>query len=111
MHFQTDIWSSAVVIVGLLAAKFGFAAADAIAALGVSVVVVWVSIQLGRRTVDALLDSAPAGLEERILEDCRERSRRAKLSQSAVPLFGPGAVHRSARARERRADAGRGARC
>ena len=29
---------------------------------------VWVSIQLGRRTVDALLDSAPAGLEERILE-------------------------------------------
>jgi cation diffusion facilitator family transporter len=68
LHFQTDIWSSAVVIVGLLAAKFGFGAADAIAALGVSVVVVWVSIQLGRRTVDALLDSAPAGLEERILK-------------------------------------------
>ena len=67
LHFQTDIWSSAVVIVGLIAAKFGFAAADALAALGVSVVVVWVSIQLGRRTVDALLDSAPAGLEERIV--------------------------------------------
>ena len=67
LHFQTDIWSSAVVIIGLLAAKFGFAAADAFAALGVSVVVVWVSIQLGRRTVDALLDSAPAGLEERIV--------------------------------------------
>jgi len=66
LHFQTDIWSSSVVIVGLLAAKFGFAAADAIAALGVSVVVVWVSIQLGRRTVDALLDTAPAGMEERI---------------------------------------------
>jgi len=68
LHFQTDIWSSAVVIVGLLAAKFGFAAADALAALGVSVVVVWVSIQLGRRTVDGLLDSAPAGLDERILK-------------------------------------------
>jgi cation diffusion facilitator family transporter len=67
LHFQTYIWSSAVVIIGLLAAKFGFAAADAFAALGVSVVVVWVSIQLGRRTVDALLDSAPAGLEERIV--------------------------------------------
>jgi cation diffusion facilitator family transporter len=67
LHFQTDIWSSAVVIAGLVAAKFGFAAADALAALGVSVVVVWVSIQLGRRTVDALLDSAPAGLEERIV--------------------------------------------
>jgi cation diffusion facilitator family transporter len=67
LHFQTDIWSSAVVIVGLLAAKFGFAAADAVAALGVSVVVVWVSVQLGRRTIDTLLDSAPAGMEERIL--------------------------------------------
>ena len=67
LHFQTDIWSSAVVIIGLLATKFGFAAADAFAALGVSVVVVWVSVQLGRRTVDALLDSAPAGLEERIV--------------------------------------------
>jgi len=67
LHFQTDIWSSAVVIIGLLAAKFGFGVADAVAALGVCVVVVWVSIQLGRRTVDALLDSAPAGLEDRIL--------------------------------------------
>jgi cation diffusion facilitator family transporter len=66
LHFQTDIWSSAVVIVGLIAAKFGWGAADAVAALGVSAVVVWVSVQLGRRTIDALLDSAPAGMEERI---------------------------------------------
>ncbi len=66
LHFQTDIWSSAVVIVGLIAAKFGFVAADAVAALGVSAVVVWVSVQLGRRTIDALLDSAPEGMEERI---------------------------------------------
>jgi cation diffusion facilitator family transporter len=67
LHFQTDIWSSAVVIAGLIAAKFGYVTADALAALGVSAVVVWVSIQLGRRTVDALLDTAPAGMEERIL--------------------------------------------
>lgn len=67
LHFQTDIWSSAVVILGLMGATVGFVAADAIAALGVSAVVIWVSIQLGRRTVDALLDTAPAGMEERIL--------------------------------------------
>jgi cation diffusion facilitator family transporter len=66
LHFQTDIWSSAVVIAGLIAAKLGFAAGDAVAALGVSVVVVWVSIQLGRRTIDALLDTAPAGMEQQI---------------------------------------------
>jgi cation diffusion facilitator family transporter len=76
LHFQTDIWSSSVVIVGLIAVKIAewfprFAwlrAGDAIAALGVSAIVVWVSLQLGRRTVDALLDTAPAGLDGRIAE-------------------------------------------
>jgi cation diffusion facilitator family transporter len=74
LHFQTDIWSSSVVIAGLIAVKIsewfpalGFLqSADAIAALGVSAIVVWVSVQLGRRTVDALLDSAPMGMEQRI---------------------------------------------
>lgn len=74
LHFQTDIWSSAVVILGLAAVKAGewwpslgfLRNSDAVAALGVSALVVWVSIQLGHRTVDALLDSAPAGMEERI---------------------------------------------
>jgi cation diffusion facilitator family transporter len=67
LHFQTDVWSSAVVIAGLIFARFGVPSADAVAALGVSAVVVWVSARLGRRTVDALLDSAPAGMQKRIL--------------------------------------------
>ena len=74
LHFQTDIWSSAVVIAGLAAVKVAdwwpavsfLRNGDAIAALGVSAVVVWVTAQLGKRTVDALLDRAPAGMEERI---------------------------------------------
>ena len=74
LHFETDIWSSAVVILGLLAVKAAewwprlafLQYGDAVAALGVSAVVVWVSVQLGRRTVDALLDSAPPGMEEAI---------------------------------------------
>src|ERR1035441_4585626 len=74
LHFQTDIWSSAVVILGLMAVKASdwfpglafLSEGDAVAALGVSVVVAWVSWRMGRRTVDALLDSAPAGMEQRI---------------------------------------------
>ena len=66
LHFQTDVWSSAVVIVGLGLVKLGWWWGDAVAALGVSAVVVWVSVQLGRRTVDALLDTAPEGMEERV---------------------------------------------
>jgi cation diffusion facilitator family transporter len=68
LHFQTDVWSSAVVIFGLVAVKAGYPAADSIAALGVSAIVVWVSVRLGRRTVDALLDSAPAGMEQQVAD-------------------------------------------
>jgi len=74
LHFQTDIWSSSVVIGGLLAVKVSdvwpalaiLRNGDALAALGVSALVVWVSLKLGRRTVDALLDRAPEGMEARI---------------------------------------------
>lgn len=74
LHFRTDVWSSVVVILGLAAVKVGEAVpalyalrnADAVAALGVSALVIWVSVRLGRRTVDELLDSAPAGMESRI---------------------------------------------
>jgi cation diffusion facilitator family transporter len=68
LHFETDVWSSSVVIFGLACVKLGWwPQADAVAALGVSVLVIWVSWRLGRRTIDALVDSAPAGMEERIL--------------------------------------------
>ena len=70
LHFSTDIWSSSVVIVGLIGVRLaelrpGLAflhRADAIAALGVAVIVIYVSLQLGRRCVDGLMDAAPAGL-------------------------------------------------
>ncbi len=76
LHFSTDIWSSAVVIIGLLLVRFGeatgqksiFVRADAVAALLVAGIVIAVSVQLGRRTIDALLDRAPRGLAEKVVE-------------------------------------------
>lgn len=67
LHFSTDIWSSAVVIVGLLGvAAAGFfptvtwlEKADAVAALVVAVIVIFVSGELGFRSVQALIDAAP----------------------------------------------------
>lgn len=75
LHFQTDVWSSAVVILGLVCVLIGsrfpslewLRQADAVAALGVSVIVMWISWELGRRTVDALIDSAPPGMEQRVV--------------------------------------------
>ena len=69
LHFSSDIWSSAVVIVGLVAYKFfGFSLADSIAALIVAVLVIIVSIRLGVRTINVLLDQAPTGVQQKIEE-------------------------------------------
>ena len=64
LHFSTDIWSSGVVLVGLIAVKFAeplglpwLYSADAMAALGVAAIVFVVSLRLARRSVDDLLDA------------------------------------------------------
>ena len=67
LHFSTDIWSSAVVLLGLICANFGYYLADSVAALGVAIIVVYVSVKLGRRAVDALLDRAPLSLHNQIV--------------------------------------------
>jgi cation diffusion facilitator family transporter len=74
LHFSTDIWSSSVVILGLGLVQLGHTYAipwlrdaDPIAALFVAGVVVYVSWRLARKTIDALLDAAPAGIRNQIL--------------------------------------------
>lgn len=67
LHFSTDIWSSLVVLLGLICANFGYYLADSIAALGVALIVVIVSLKLGRRAIDALLDRAPLSLHNQIV--------------------------------------------
>ncbi|HLO60667.1 MAG TPA: cation diffusion facilitator family transporter [Bacteroidales bacterium] len=59
LHFSTDIWSSAVVLFGLICANFGFFFADSVAALVVALIVLFVSYRLGKKAVDVLLDKAP----------------------------------------------------
>ena len=105
LHFSTDVWSSVVVIFGLIAVLIGqkfvtnsptlahwLSHADAIAALGVSVIVVYISIQLGRRTVNGLLDSAPKGLSSDIEREVSRLSgvtavKRLRLRQSGPATF------------------------
>jgi cation diffusion facilitator family transporter len=66
LHFRTDIMSSSVVILGLIFVSVGYRLADPLAALGVVVVVAVLSMRLGVRTVEVLLDRAPEGLSEKI---------------------------------------------
>lgn len=60
LHFSTDIWSSTVVLFGLIGYQFfGLYAADSVAALFVAIIVLFVSYRLGRKAIDVLLDKAP----------------------------------------------------
>ncbi len=68
LHFSTDILSSFVVLIGLLGALLGFFYADAIAGLIISLIVIIISYKLGKKSFDALIDKAPPGLKEEILD-------------------------------------------
>ena len=83
LHFSTDIWSSGVVVLGLTLVLVGRSSlgqaygigwlrdADPVAALFVAGVVVYVSSRLALKTVDALLDAAPAGVRNKIIAAVR----------------------------------------
>jgi cation diffusion facilitator family transporter len=66
LHFGSDMWSSAAVILGLAGLKLGYPWADSAAALVVALFVCLAGWRLGRRTIDTLTDTAPAGVAERI---------------------------------------------
>src|SRR3977135_1677049 len=73
LHFSTDVWSTIVVIAGVGLVWAGetwnlpyLIYSDALAALAVAAVILWVGSRPGRRTVDALLDAAPEGLRQEI---------------------------------------------
>ena len=78
LHFSTDIWSSVAVLLGLLASfageRFGIRAlelADPLAAILVSCIILKVTVQLARETVDALLDATPPEMRQGLVEAIR----------------------------------------
>jgi len=73
LHFSTDVWSTLVVIGGLLLAASGVRLglpwlhyADPVAGLFVAGVVIRIGSRLGQKTLETLLDAAPSGLLQRI---------------------------------------------
>jgi len=105
LHFSTDVWSSSVVIGGLILVTLGkflesrallsesvlvwFHRADAIAALGVSIIVIYVSVELGKRTIDGLLDKAPQGMRPQIVDKVSQIPGLLKVRQVRIRPSGP----------------------
>jgi len=78
LHFSTDVWSTIVVIAGIGFVWAGeywnlpwLIYADAVAGLIVAGVILWVGSRLGMRTLDALLDAVPVGLQDQITQAVR----------------------------------------
>lgn len=92
LHFSSDVWSSSVVILGLVFVSLGYPVVDAIAAIGVALLVLFVSYRLGRRTIDALMDRVPEGLYDRVMDAIRnvqgvEEVRSIRLRPSGARVF------------------------
>ena len=99
LHFSTDVWSTLAVIAGVAGAWLGIrldipwlTMLDAVAALCVSAVILWVGSRLGRRTIDALLDVAPRGLRDEISRAVDEvegvlQTERVRLRRSGQRYF------------------------
>lgn len=92
LHFSSDVWTSAVVIVGLISVSLGYYWIDAVAAIAVAFLVLFVSYRLGKRTVDALMDRVPKGLYESMVNaigsvEGVEQVRSIRLRPSGSKVF------------------------
>src|SRR3984893_3821754 len=79
IHFRTDIWSSLAVLLGLAASYSGrywnipaLELADPIAAILVACIILYVTWNLARRTIDALTDATPSELRAQNRQLIRE---------------------------------------
>lgn len=95
LHFASDIWSSVAVAVGLAASYSGqhfgipwLRYADPLAALAVSVVILRFAWGLARRTTFELLDTAPAGAQQRIAHAVEHVEGVVELEQVRVRRSG-----------------------
>ena len=98
LHFSTDIWSSCVVLLGLAgvvaARKSGvpwLAKADALAALGVALIVIGVCYRLGKKAIEDLLDTTPEELRTQIAKaafvDGVHQVRQVRVRRSGPEIF------------------------
>lgn len=89
LHFSTDMWSSAAVLVGLGSVAFGWPAGDAVAAIVVALFTGFAGWRLGSRTINALTDAAPEGAADRIGRIVRDVDGVVELERLRVRPSGP----------------------
>jgi cation diffusion facilitator family transporter len=66
LHFASDLYGSVAVMIGLAFAAYGYSWGDPLAAIAVAVIISFLGVRMGRRTIEALIDTAPLGVTERV---------------------------------------------
>jgi len=66
LNFMADLGASGAALFGLFMTWLGFPRADPLAALAVASIIAYTGFQLGRQTINTLLDAAPEGLADKI---------------------------------------------
>jgi len=107
-HFASDIWSSLAVLCGLAASwigsYYGIAAlrfADPLAAMVVSLLILRLTVRLGREAVDVLLDQIPAETRRHLLAEVEAVPGVLAVEQARVRRTGAGG-HRGGASRPAR---------
>ncbi len=89
LHFSSDMYGSIAVIVGLVLAAFGYRWADSAAALAVALLIAALGVRMGRRTIAALIDTAPRGVTERLEGVIARIGGIVRVERLRVRMVGP----------------------
>jgi cation diffusion facilitator family transporter len=96
-HFASDIWSTLAVLCGLAASwagmQFGISwlrYADPFAAVVVSLMILRMTLTLGRETVDVLMDQVPAETRQRLVHEVEQVEGVLQVEQARVRRSGAG---------------------
>ena len=95
-HFASDIWSTVAVLAGLganwLGMRFGVGwllYADPFAAVLVSLMILRMTLHLGRETVAVLMDEVPAETRQRLIDEVTKVEGVLTVEQARVRRAGP----------------------
>jgi cation diffusion facilitator family transporter len=89
IQFKMDIWTQALVIIGLLFVTLGYNEADALMALAVSAYIFYLGFTVGKKAIDSLLDRAPKDIVENIDKIVKDFEDIVKYGNLRVRTAGP----------------------
>src|SRR5437588_5084413 len=89
LHFSSDVLGSLAVIAGLALSGLGYAWGDAVAAIGVAVMIALLGLRLARSTVETLLDRAPEGASQKAGAAIRAVPGVVGVERLRVRMVGP----------------------